>query len=110
MFETVIRNIISNAIKYSSINGKILIDVTRLNTNFVQIKITDNGIGIEGGDLKKIMTDHSISTKGTKNEQGTGLGLELCKEFINKNGGKLTINSEVNIGTTVVFTIPCYPQ
>ncbi|MFH0734710.1 MAG: tetratricopeptide repeat-containing sensor histidine kinase, partial [bacterium] len=106
MFETILRNLISNAIKYSKINGKISINLVRNTNGFVQIEIIDNGIGIDQDSLEKILKNHSISTRGTKDERGTGLGLELCKEFIEINGGHISINSVVNKGTTVLLTIP----
>ncbi len=105
MMETILRNLISNAIKFSKENGKIVIS-TNLADNFVKVTILDEGIGISDENLENILSQKTVSTKGTKNERGTGMGLELCKEFVNINKGTLGIESKENIGTTIWFTVP----
>ncbi|HPN37882.1 MAG TPA: tetratricopeptide repeat protein [Melioribacteraceae bacterium] len=105
MMETVLRNLISNAIKFSKEHGKILIS-TFVEDNFVKVTILDEGIGISDENLKNILSQKTISTKGTKEERGSGMGLELCKEFISINKGKLGIESRENHGTTIWFTVP----
>ena len=81
---TVVRNLVSNAIKFTSNGGWIEIDAKQ-NNKYVEISVSDSGIGIKGDDIDKIfMLDSSFTTKGTANESGTGLGLLLCKEFVEK--------------------------
>lgn len=106
MLKAILRNLISNAIKFTGEGGKIRVSAIddQLNTT---IQVADNGIGICPEALEKLFSFSSFhSTKGTANESGTGFGLLLCKEYIEKHGGKIWINSEVNKGTTVCFTIP----
>ena len=106
MVETIFRNLVSNAIKFTNENG--LIKITSKDMNgFEEISISDNGIGILESDIEKILNSgiqHSAS--GTENEKGTGLGLILCREFVEKNGGKIWVESEVNNGTIFKFTLP----
>jgi len=112
MTKTVLRNLVSNAIKFTRRNGFVKIstvDVQNENTNsnFVEISVIDNGIGIKKENLPNLFRlDYKIKTQGTEEETGSGLGLILCKELIEKNKGSLSINSEENVGTTVSFTIP----
>ena len=106
MTKTIIRNLINNAIKFSYIGGMISISATE-NTKFVEITVQDNGIGITGKaqkDLFKVNEMHS--TRGTSNENGTGLGLLLCKEFVEKHGESIRIESEPGKGTKIKFTLP----
>lgn len=106
MIKTVLRNIISNAIKFSKPGGVIKITAIDLK-NGIKVSVSDSGIGIPEdriGNLFKI--DENYSTEGTLNEQGTGLGLILCKEFIEKHGGEIWVESELGVGSTFSFTIP----
>lgn len=106
ILSTVLRNLLSNAVKYSNENGKISISVFRDNSK-ITISVKDHGMGIQKDDLDKLFRiDISYSTKGTKNESGTGLGLILCKDFINKLGGEIWVESEYQQGSTFFFTIP----
>lgn len=106
MVSTVFRNLISNAIKFTHPKGTI--EITYKNSGeYYKFFITDNGIGMD----EKTVTDlFNLNNKtqryGTLNESGTGLGLILCKEFIQKNGGELTVESKQNAGSTFCFTIP----
>jgi signal transduction histidine kinase len=103
---TVIRNLISNAIKFTQEGGTITVNAME-NENMLSISINDNGVGMPAevlGKLFRIDTKHT--TKGTANEKGTGLGLILCKDFIEKNGGKIWVESEIGKGSTFFFTIP----
>lgn len=103
---TVIRNLISNAIKYTQKDGTITITSVNLKDR-VQISISDTGIGISLENMEKIfMIEHTISTLGTDNEKGTGLGLMLCKDFIEKHNGKIWVESEVEKGSVFHFTLP----
>lgn len=107
MVEMVIRNLVSNAIKFTSENGKIHISLTD-NMNNLQIEIHDNGIGISNDDQEKLFRiDSNYSTKGTNGESGTCLGLIICKEFIERNNGTIWIKSHPGEGSSFFFTIPC---
>jgi signal transduction histidine kinase len=106
MLKAILRNLVSNALKYTNEGGKIEVSSNQENSSTV-IKIKDNGIGIRPEILEKLFNISSIhSTKGTANETGTGLGLVLCKEFVERHGGKIWIESELDKGTEVCFTIP----
>jgi two-component system, sensor histidine kinase and response regulator len=106
MILTVVRNLLTNAIKFTNNGGKV--EVTGVNyEKYVEISIKDNGIGISEEDLEKIFRiDIKHSTEGTANERGSGLGLVLCKEFIEKNLGTLKANSALGEGSEFVFILP----
>ncbi|HOT13246.1 MAG TPA: PAS domain-containing sensor histidine kinase [Bacteroidales bacterium] len=106
MILTVFRNLISNAIKYTPQSGRIeLFDKT--SDGMIEITIQDNGIGIEEEKLKDIFSVSSTkSTKGTEGEKGTGLGLVLCKDFVEKNGGSIYVKSQAGKGSSFIFTLP----
>ena len=110
MISTIFRNLISNAIKFTPNNGEISINAKLTsynNAKYAEITIKDNGIGIPKKLQPQLFNIGKItSTKGTKNEKGTGLGLILCKEFIEKHGGKIWVLSEVDKGSEFKFTIP----
>ncbi len=106
MINSIISNLLSNAIKFTKKNGLIKI-VSKRQKNFVAVSIIDNGIGIDSKMLKQLFKiDINISRNGTENEKGTGLGLILCKDFIERNGGVIKVKSKVNTGTTFTITIP----
>ena len=106
MMNTVIQNLFSNAIKFSNPGGKVEITGTVINNN-VEIELTDNGIGIKEEDLSKLFRiDIHYVEIGSAKEKGTGLGLILCKDFIEKHGGKITIESSLGKGAKVKFSIP----
>jgi two-component system, sensor histidine kinase and response regulator len=106
MLLTIIRNIISNAIKYTSKGGKIEISAFEDGTN-VFTTVKDNGMGIEHSKLEAILSDNSRSVKPTFDKNvGSGLGIQLCKEFLKLNKGKLGIKSTLNEGTEVIFSLP----
>ncbi len=107
MFSTVIRNLISNAVKFTERGGKITIKSEINEPGKIDILVIDTGIGIKEDSKSKIFKlDYSSSTKGTENESGTGLGLVVCKEFAKKNKGKLKVKSKVGEGSTFILTIP----
>ncbi|MFW6364801.1 MAG: ATP-binding protein, partial [Bacteroidota bacterium] len=102
---TVLRNLISNAIKYSN-KGDIVKIYTEFSDSVVHVHVEDTGMGIKPEYLDKLFRiDESYTTKGTKEESGTGLGLILCKEFVEKNGGKIYVSSEIGAGSTFSFTL-----
>jgi two-component system sensor histidine kinase/response regulator len=107
----VLRNLISNAIKFTPASGTVNIYSVQ-NENDIEISIQDSGIGISAKDLEKLFVKETLwSVNGTNNEKGLGLGLLLCKEFIEKNNGRLYVTSEVGKGTTFTFLLPCaYPN
>ncbi len=106
MLKAILRNLISNAIKFTREGGKIKVAACH-DQSVTTIKITDDGVGITAEVLEKLFSFSGVhSTIGTANESGTGLGLMLCKEYVEKHEGKIWIESEVNSGTAVYFTIP----
>jgi signal transduction histidine kinase len=105
MLNLVLRNLISNAIKFTPEKGNIKIGVHE-NCTLVEVYVQDSGTGISPEALKKINGNNFYSTKGTANESGTGLGLKLCKEFMARNGGQLYIESKVGKGSTFSFSLP----
>lgn len=105
MFDTVVRNLINNALKFTREKGVVAIDAFELGDACV-ISVTDNGIGIPADKLKELReTDISFTTIGTSDEKGTGLGIKLCKVFVSKNKGHIHIDSDLDVGTrfTVLF-------
>lgn len=106
MLQTIIRNLVSNAIKFTSANGKIIILANETSEN-TEIIVSDTGIGIKPESLKKLFKiENPCATTGTGGEQGTGLGLVLCKELIEKNNGTLTVESTPDIGSDFKITLP----
>lgn len=102
----IVRNLMGNAIKFTPENGKITIYATE-RENFVEISISDSGVGLSNQEISKLfLLDNSFTTRGTDNETGTGLGLIICKELIEKSGGQIEIKSEKGIGSTFTFTLP----
>jgi signal transduction histidine kinase/ligand-binding sensor domain-containing protein len=106
MLKTVMRNLISNAIKFTYRNGKVEVKAISDNRQ-VEISVSDTGIGIDKETNSKLFRiDANISKPGTDNEKGTGLGLFLCKEFIEKHGGRIWVESEEGRGSTFRFCLP----
>jgi signal transduction histidine kinase len=106
MINTVVRNLISNAIKFTPRGGEVIVESKQLN-GAIEITIRDNGIGIKEDDIVKLFRiDEQLVQNGTENETGTGLGLILCKEFIDKHKGELYVKSEPNKGSSFIFTLP----
>ncbi|MCF6269419.1 MAG: HAMP domain-containing histidine kinase [Melioribacteraceae bacterium] len=106
LLETIIRNLLANAIKFTNDKGRIVISHV-MNGSTITISVKDNGIGISNETQKKIFSDFDVITShGTKNERGSGLGLKLCKEFAKKNGGEIWVVSEIGKGSEFFFTVP----
>jgi len=104
--ETVIRNLLDNAIKFSQEKSKVIVTCEKLD-DLIKINVIDEGVGIDSSDLEKLFRiDIHFSTSGTKNEQGTGLGLILIKDFIEMNHGTIQVSSEIGKGSTFSFTLP----
>lgn len=107
MLNSIMRNLVGNAIKFTSKGGVIRISSVRRNDGFLEIQVSDNGKGISEKDVDKLFKiDSHLSTKGTENEKGSGLGLILCKEFVTKNGGEIWATSKIGEGTRICFTLP----
>jgi ligand-binding sensor domain-containing protein/signal transduction histidine kinase len=105
MINSVIQNLIANAIKFTNEGGEIRITAVKKN-DFTEVSVSDSGLGMGEDTIKKLFRiDTKITTPGTKNERGTGLGLILCKELLEKNGGCIRVESEVGKGTTFYFTV-----
>lgn len=110
MLFTIFRNLVSNAIKYTNIGGRVIIDVVS-SDNYFEFSVQDNGVGIPENKLKQLFNVEFIqSTMGTNHEKGSGLGLILCKEFVERNGGTITVDSVLNKGTTFKFKLPKEPS
>ena len=104
--QLILRNLIHNAIKFSKTNGKVLVSASE-HHNECHVRIKDFGIGMTQEEKEMILSSQEYFTKiGTQQEKGTGLGLLLCKEFIHRNGGTLTIDSHPGHGTEIAFTLP----
>jgi len=105
MIRIVLRNLISNAIKFTKKNGEVRLHAAT-NGNLMNVSVTDTGVGISASDINSIFSFEAKSTHGTAHEKGTGLGLILCKEFIEKNGGKIWVESSLGKGSVFSFTVP----
>jgi PAS domain S-box-containing protein len=106
MLRSIIQNLITNAIKFTQTDGSIIISATD-NNNYIEIFVQDTGVGIEEGKSDELFNFNSIyTTNGTEGERGTGLGLALCKDFVEKNGGKIWVESELGKGSKFSFTLP----
>jgi len=108
MTKTILRNLISNAIKFTNCGGTVTLNSIS-NNNITEIQISDNGVGIIPEKLPHLFSiEKNISTKGTNKEKGSGLGLILCKEFVEKQGGKIWVESESGKGSDFKFTLPVF--
>ena len=106
MIDTILRNLLTNAIKFTPQNGRIIITAAEME-DYHEITVKDNGVGIAPENISRLFRiDNKYSTKGTDNERGSGLGLVLCKEFIEKHGGKIWVESQQGIGSEFKFTLP----
>jgi signal transduction histidine kinase len=106
MILTVFRNLVSNGIKFSYPDSEIIISAKE-NADTVEISVTDYGVGIHTSDIDKLFRiDVSHSTIGTGHEKGTGLGLILCREFVERHGGRIWVESEISKGSSFKFELP----
>lgn len=103
----ILRNLLNNALKFTRKRGRIRVFSERLANGFVAVEIEDDGVGIQPEKLKQLFNPEThFTTYGTSNEKGTGLGLRLCKEYVEVNGGEIGVSSQLSAGTTVRFTLP----
>jgi len=110
MMNSVLQNIVSNAIKFTPSGGTVSVSAETQDSLAV-VSITDTGVGLHPDDIQKLFRiDSHFSTKGTNNEEGTGLGLLLCKEMIEKHNCKIWAESKYGEGTSFKFTIPLFPE
>jgi len=108
--ELALKNIIENAIKFSTVKGEVIIDINEI-IGFVQIKISDNGVGMTKEQINMVLfADNTYLATGTLGEKGIGLGLYIAREMIKRNFGKINITSSIAQGTTVVVDIPASKQ
>ncbi len=105
MMNTIIRNILSNSIKYTNEGGRVTFECIQ-DEGYVRIKIRDNGIGMDSAQIEKIFQDQSDSTIGTNGETGTGLGFQICREFIKAHNGELSIQSAKGKGSVFTISLP----
>jgi signal transduction histidine kinase len=104
--DIVVRNLISNALKFTPENGMVTLEAQEEKEQWL-ISIRDTGVGMDRVTLQKLFGEHTNhTTYGTANEKGTGLGLSLCKEMIEKNNGKIWVDSMLRKGSTFYFTLP----
>ena len=106
MINSVIRNLMTNAVKFTDKDRKVEV-IMQTRDNDIEVSIADEGIGIPEENMGKLFRiDEKFKSTGTAGEKGTGLGLIICKEFVEKNGGEITVQSNPGQGTTFSFTIP----
>jgi signal transduction histidine kinase len=107
--DAIVRNLISNALKFTPANGYVEVAAMQ-NEKVLKVSISDTGIGISKEDLPKLFRiDEKYRDSGTAGEMGTGLGLILCQELVEKSGGKIWVESEIGEGSTFTFTLPRKP-
>jgi len=106
MLSSIIRNLVSNAIKFTQQDGVVLVE-SETSNGVIKIKIIDNGVGINNEDIVKLFKiDQQLTGIGTMNEKGTGLGLLLCKEMVELNGGSISVESEIGKGSKFTVSLP----
>jgi signal transduction histidine kinase len=106
MINSVLLNLITNAVKFTHRNGTITINTKKSSEEMVEISVSDTGIGMQNSEVEKLFKlSERIQSEGTEGEESTGLGLLLCKEFVEKNGGKIWAESEEGKGSTFYFTL-----
>jgi PAS domain S-box-containing protein len=107
MINSVSLNLLSNAVKFTHRDGTVTIKAKKTKNNMIEISVNDTGVGMGKSDIEKLFKiGEKTGTKGTEGELSTGLGLLLCKEFVEKHGGQIWVESQENIGSTFYFTLP----
>ena len=107
MIDFVIRNLLSNALKFTASGDMIRVDVFE-KQEFLEINVRDTGVGMTKDQIKRLLASkgEGFTTTGTDNEKGTGLGFSICKDFIAKNGGSIQVRSVKGQGSNFSFTVP----
>jgi signal transduction histidine kinase len=106
MFRTIVLNLLSNAVKFTPEAGKVALVAVRDN-HLAVFRVSDTGTGMTPGELDQLFRiDTSCSREGTAGEKGSGLGLLVCKEMLDLNGGSIEVQSQEGVGSTFVFTLP----
>ncbi len=109
LLRTIVRNLLTNAVKFTPKGGQVTIEVDIHNKNQLELSVIDNGVGMDKAKLRNLFSiDNSKVSRGTANEKGSGLGLHLCKEFTDKLQGKIQVDSELGVGTKFKLTLPNY--
>ncbi len=109
MIDSVIRNLLTNALKFSYRNSRIIIEYNKCSDEEIRIKVQDFGIGIKKESIPKLFKiDEKINSSGTEGEPSSGLGLILCKDFVEKQKGRIWVESELGVGTSFYFTLPLF--
>jgi signal transduction histidine kinase len=109
MLQSVIRNLVSNAMKFTPAGGKIHLMAKIAETDFIELSVSDSGIGMSPEIIDQLFRiDSKISRKGTNGEPGSGLGLLLCREFTEKMGGTIRAESETGKGSAFIVTLPLF--
>jgi PAS domain S-box-containing protein len=107
MINSILLNLLSNSVKFTPINGEITISAKKIEDQMIEVSVKDTGIGMPKILVEKLfILGEKTGRKGTDGELSTGLGLLLCKEFIEKNGGRIWVDSEEGVGSTFYFTVP----
>lgn len=106
MIDTVLRNLLSNALKFTDAGGEVILS-SELRENFIEIAVTDTGVGMSPEEVATLFRiDVKRSTLGTAGEQGTGLGLIVCQELVEQNGGNIWVESSPGKGSSFFFSLP----
>jgi len=106
MLNTIVRNLISNAVKFTRADGKVIVSAKDLDNGSVEVSIKDTGVGMSDEEVKKLFKlDEKVRKTGTDGEPSTGLGLLLCKEFVEKHDGRIWVESTAGAGSTFYFTV-----
>ena len=106
MIGTVLRNLLTNAIKFTRKGGKVILKSERSNNGTIEISVEDNGVGMADKNIKRLFKiEEKVSSQGTDGEASTGLGLLLCKEFIEMHGGNILVDSKEGKGSKFSFTL-----
>ncbi len=105
MINSIIRNLLSNAVKFTRESGKVLVSAREIN-KMLEISVSDNGVGMSEEDIQRLFKiNEKVSSEGTQGELGSGLGLLLCNEFVEKNGGRIRVESNAGKGSKFIFTL-----
>lgn len=106
MLNTTLRNLVNNALKFTNSGGEVIIQ-TKVTEEYLNIDVVDNGIGMSPEDVASLFViDAQVSTQGTNGEKGTGLGLVLCRSFVEQHGGTIAVESELGVGTKFSISLP----